>query len=638
MGKYLAIGCLCALLAGCHDAPRKNPFDPRLTPAVEVRKAELDVYEGAVFLEWSQYAGRRTFAEYRILRNVSESTVVDTVGLIGQLRQTTFVDTSVNPNTVYEYRVAVVNQAGYAVPSDPVPVGPFSVPSIRLSGYEVDSHQGHIALRWEQYAGPDFERYEVWRRSFGENDLLLAAIGDRARTTWTDATPLPGKGYIYWVVTFAAGEEKPSQTQEASVSLPGIELLRADFTSQTATAELEWTRYDGPRFAAYEVIRQVRDESERVVRSLSDIADTTYTDSLLDGNTEYVYRIRVRTTWDGNVDTQSRERRGRFYALDSVDRLPSLGTEEVQAVGLAVDDADQLFVAATLISTTTARQMQNGIRIRFPDRLQYRSYFDSDAFEPARLSPIHIVIGDGTAYIAVRLDSADTLVGAVGLGDGGNPEAWKQVAPTGNAFPAGLFFERDRDLVLIDEEGLLYSFTPEGEMAIPGQAGSPREVRSNLENHQALPMKHVAMGAGAGLQGNDLLFMMAPNREEHHLIGRTLIYTSDSSYIWAGKNMHFDDGVGLGNGETLNPLAIAFDPSRIRLIVLDTRGRLQVLDARPEEYRPKDVMRYITKWGDFGAGQGEFLVDPPTNVAVAVDSQGRIYVADGDERIQIFTP
>ena len=625
-------------LVACHDAPRKNPFDPELTPSVELSRGQLDEIEGSVFLEWSGYEGRQLFAEYWVLRNIAKSTVVDTVGRIHQLRQTTFLDTSLKPNTLYEYRVAVVNQAGYEATTIPISIGPFSVHGVELVAYESDDRKGTIDLNWERYEGPDFERYEVWRGSFGQEDSLLAALGDMAQTTWSDTTPLPQIGYSYWVTTFAAGEKERSQTREISFSLPKIELLRTDISSETAVAELEWTRYDGSRFAGYEVIRRVPGESEKIVHRLTSSDSTSYTDTPLDGNTDYFYRIRVRTTWGANVYTESQELHGLFYGLERVNHLPSLSKEEVQAIGLALDEADRLCVVATMISTNIARQMQNGVRILLPGSLQYSPYFHHDDFQPMHLSPVHIAIQDRMVYVAVRLYGSDTLVGAVSLREEGNPEKWHMVAPTGDAFPAGLFFERDGDLVMIDEEGLLYGFTPDGKMAAPGEQGSPSEVRANLMGSYSLPVSHVAMGFGAGPYENDSLFMISPDRERHRLTGRTLIYMDDSSYIWGGRNWHFDDGVGLKNGETLNPRCIAFDPSRTRLVVLDDRGQLQVLDARDETERSKDAARYITKWGDFGAGRGEFLVDPPTSVAVAVDSQGRIYVADGEERIQTFVP
>jgi len=128
--------------------------------------------------------------------------------------------------------------------------------------------------------------------------------------------------------------------------------------------------------------------------------------------------------------------------------------------------------------------------------------------------------------------------------------------------------------------------------------------------------------------------LLVPERVDNRVLGSTRLTDPP---IFAGHNLAFDEGVGLDNGQILNPVALAFDRSRSRLLVLDMQGRLQVLDGRPEQ--PGDVStRYITKWGTFGSGKGEFLVSRVTSVAVVVDSEGTICVADGSARVQVFEP
>ena len=55
MLQFLALLCWAVLLvlASCHDAPRNNPFDPALTPAVELQVA-LDDTAGTATLNWSR--------------------------------------------------------------------------------------------------------------------------------------------------------------------------------------------------------------------------------------------------------------------------------------------------------------------------------------------------------------------------------------------------------------------------------------------------------------------------------------------------------------------------------------------------------------------------------------------------------
>lgn len=48
------------LLCSCHDAPRNNPFDPTLTPPVELQVA-LDDTAGTASLTWTPYLGKAAF-------------------------------------------------------------------------------------------------------------------------------------------------------------------------------------------------------------------------------------------------------------------------------------------------------------------------------------------------------------------------------------------------------------------------------------------------------------------------------------------------------------------------------------------------------------------------------------------------
>ncbi|MBT5963943.1 MAG: hypothetical protein HOG99_20545, partial [Gemmatimonadetes bacterium] len=103
-----------------------------------------------------------------------------------------------------------------------------------------------------------------------------------------------------------------------------------------------------------------------------------------------------------------------------------------------------------------------------------------------------------------------------------------------------------------------------------------------------------------------------------------------------GQSEVYDDGIGLGSGQLLNPLVLDLDRDRERLVVVESRGILQVLDASD---RTVSKRRGITSLGTFGQGPGQFFVTPLTAVGVAVDGQGRIHVADAATdggRVQVF--
>ena len=626
------IPVLLVLVAACHDAPRKNPFDPELTPAVEIVSAAVDTTTGSVVLEFTGYEGGQPFAGYRVLRKVQGLEDVDTVAVIADRAQTTLRDMTIQPDLDYLYWVEVVNQGGFAVPSAQELVRSFSVPGVSLFDPQPDKLQGTISLRWERYIGPDFERYEVWRRISGQVGEVLEIIEEVADTVWVDHTPLPRTEYFYWVRLVAANQQLESQQRSISYNLPGVELQQAAFSSETAAAELAWTAYQGPRFAAYEVHRQSGDRTEHTVAELEDVTATTFIDTLLDGNTEYFYRIGVRTTWEG-VEVESNTLSGEFYGLEGIEFLPPVANNQAQAVGLALDEEDQLYIATTLISTTTAGVMNDGVRIKFPDKGTYRTFFREA--KPHRLSPLYVAARKGRVYVAIwtekdttREDGSEEILNRILVGgvDEGQSAAWFRQVDAEGAVPAGLYVEEDGQVLMVDTEGIIYRFS-----SADGEPEEPSDkLRVTLETNRALPLQHMVVGPGVGVAGNDQFFLLTPQRDEHHIVGSTRVGVD----LFGGRTLFFDDGVGPGNGQTLNPLVLAFDPSRTRLMVLEWQGRLQVLNATSGEV-PR---RYITRLGRFGSGEGEFQVSPPTAVSMVVDSQGKIYVADGEERIQIFVP
>ena len=109
---------ICVLLVGCYDGDRNNPFDPELTPAVELRPVAVDDTSGAALLEWTEYEGRQPFAAYRVLRKERGLEAVDTLGVIEDVRRTAFRDTTLAPDAEYVYWIAVVNQSGFEAPSE----------------------------------------------------------------------------------------------------------------------------------------------------------------------------------------------------------------------------------------------------------------------------------------------------------------------------------------------------------------------------------------------------------------------------------------------------------------------------------------------------------------------------------------
>ena len=129
---------------------------------------------GTARLTWTQYLGEMPFGEYRVLRNEAERTRVETLAGFDAVGRTGFTDSSMAPNTSYDYRVSAVNNSGYEIPSETVPVAGYKVEPVLLLSWQMDTQQGAVELRWNQYRNARFEGYRVERR--GANEAAFSSI------------------------------------------------------------------------------------------------------------------------------------------------------------------------------------------------------------------------------------------------------------------------------------------------------------------------------------------------------------------------------------------------------------------------------------------------------------------------------
>lgn len=114
--------------------------------------------------------------------------------------------------------------------------------------------------------------------------------------------------------TRAAGRDQARQpSRSRPLSLPGVAIESLVFDARSATARVDRTAFQGPRFQSYEVLRRSGDLGEQTICIEADAATTAFVDSGLHGNTEYSYRVAVVTGLGERV--VSAESSGRFHAL-----------------------------------------------------------------------------------------------------------------------------------------------------------------------------------------------------------------------------------------------------------------------------------------------------------------------------------
>ena len=305
--------CFSLLLLSCHDSPRKNPFDPELTPAVELTVA-LDDTAGTATLTWTPYAGEQPFAEYRVLRSVLDRSEVDTLKVITDVELTTLIDTSLAPNTGYVYLVLVVNTDGFEAASQQQSTSGYQIGPVELLEVKVDRQEGGAALRWMRFTGGRFEAYRVERRGArGEFVAIgrVAAVGD---TSFTDADLAAGVSYVYRIVVEAAGLAwTGTRSDQEEFSFAEVELLAAQVDSISGDIHLTWTRFTGLDFQTYQVRRRVADMDEEVILvEYSSQTDTVFVDRNVWANVDYRYTVAVLAA---GQEQFSNTREGRLHLL-----------------------------------------------------------------------------------------------------------------------------------------------------------------------------------------------------------------------------------------------------------------------------------------------------------------------------------
>lgn len=247
--------CLLLMAACSHETRRQNPLDAELTTAVDVTIA-VDDTAGSAILRWSPYEGQVSFAHYLVLRQLSDRLTVDTLAVIGQREQASFADSSLDPNTVYVYRVSVVNTAGLEVPSAQVRAGPVGLPSIEITSVVLDAPAASATIEWSRYAGPDFRHYRVLRGT-GADSRLVAQIDAVDSTRLVDTGLRGDQEYLYRVTATTNGNHTVQSAQRRAKIHPWVASWPLD--TQGANAEREYVRLGTGRDGG--IVAQISDES-----------------------------------------------------------------------------------------------------------------------------------------------------------------------------------------------------------------------------------------------------------------------------------------------------------------------------------------------------------------------------------------
>ena len=218
----------CWLLAGllpvlaCSHDKRDNPLDPALTPPVDLQ-VSLNDTTGKATLIWTPYSGSQQFTAYVVLRRPRRLVEVDTLIVIDDAKQTSFVDSALSPDTAYEYRLSVISNSL---------IRRLTLDAVEIEVLAINSRTATV--RWSEYSGPRFERYRVLRRSAEETIEERGVLLNRGELTFADSGLVGNRSYSYSVEVVTDRNEGIASDEESGIIHPLVDSWPLDLVEGSA--------------------------------------------------------------------------------------------------------------------------------------------------------------------------------------------------------------------------------------------------------------------------------------------------------------------------------------------------------------------------------------------------------------------
>jgi fibronectin type 3 domain-containing protein len=204
-----------------------------------------------------------------------------------------YIDKGLKDNFVYKYRIRVVTFDNIiSTPSEIVRVVTKALPNSVTGIVATKNLPKVIKLNWDKSENKDFYRYYVYRAD--EIDGTYELIAKLHNNRFTDEIDEDGKNYFYRV---SIVDEDGLESEHEKVSIHGMTLTKPNAPAVVeaklvgSKIELFWSQVD-PRTKNYTVIKKSKQGwFDTVTSEITDIPNTSYTDTKITPNTTYFYQI-----------------------------------------------------------------------------------------------------------------------------------------------------------------------------------------------------------------------------------------------------------------------------------------------------------------------------------------------------------
>lgn len=300
--RGLLAGLLAAAAAAAAAIATAAPPGPATPPCPPIAAPRSLVASDGAFCEhtrisWSAVPGA---VRYTLLRGASPNAAL--ASQLATLTTCSFQDSTAAPGATYHYWVAARNACGSSSPLSAGDTGirralPYA-PSL-VSAADGDSCT-QVAVRWS--LAPYATRYRVtrheaaaraplpwdWQPAAGATQVLGVVTG----AVFVDATPTPGKSYIYTVTSLNSYGDGDAAWDAGFCGAPIPQLVSAVFDCR-GTMHVSWS--SAPGVALYEIFRlELTTVSDWQLqfpawRSIGVTTEATFADPINNG---LAYRVR----------------------------------------------------------------------------------------------------------------------------------------------------------------------------------------------------------------------------------------------------------------------------------------------------------------------------------------------------------
>ncbi len=278
-------------------------------PPSAVRLFEPEVagnVHDALHLSWTACT-EEDFAGYKLFRgstaNIDSTSLL--VQIVANVGTTALVDSNLQENSIYYYRIYVTNRQGLSTGSNVVAGRTLanSPPQPVILETPINPTSRSLLLNWSENRERDFASYRIYR---SETSVVNAAshqvslITNKETTTYTDSDLSDNTTYWYRVYVFDFGGLNSGSNIVSAATLidsPPQPVVLADPAAiLPGTLRLSWSQNRDDDFASYQLFRSKTvniDSTASPIHVLNSQATTSYDDVALEANTRYYYQIFV---------------------------------------------------------------------------------------------------------------------------------------------------------------------------------------------------------------------------------------------------------------------------------------------------------------------------------------------------------